>query len=1590
MVVVVSPPADLPAEALSLFTTTDPFLSNTPIFIFYGPAATTTSTSSSSRIQAHVFAAPGLHSYSRLTVSPGSPLYAAVNGLPREEQGDEICRGLAFSIYKYFLDIPGEVKATWAEHLFSTRKPPSAFDLFGDTHAALLASRMHKVENAREVANDIRLSLARQSVPWIDVDLTLPSGAMQKPDEGDKPGVEDADEDCTATRYGSFAELVRVFGEPTFIPTSKLRRAPSRPTAINRTMSFSRKQKENLRREMCELVDTEESYVGKLNELVHDVAANFRLKAKNKASTSSSPNAESLKRLFPPSLDDILQTNSDFLRAIGSILEETENGAIADIDASSDDTPKPFIPSDSKQGDVTGVAAFAKCLLEWIPKFADCYRAYMQAHVDFSQILRTFTKDTGSSFSKRVQETGEQRLTSMLIEPIQRLPRYNLYIDNIVKQLPVRHPSVKHLLKARDIITEICSGDDASNVQSRTIGRLQVLVPSWPEDFCPTGRFIAAIDVIELSPPYHLVNSREGSGIILLFADKLVLLSKTSVSAMTARGLLAEIEKPGTNTLTRSGRPRTPQNLDFLQQMDLSHATLTELEGGSTVQLLYPRIPLNVDDKTSLNRMASRAFFLTGNYENKAIRFIEEFVKARVEGYYPETERESYKWEARSTQEKTDNINFFTAITEQPSLVNAVPRRDCSRVKIRVDSVKKDILDVDKKNVDVFVYIVPAGDGIYRVEIHSIDEAPARSHVKATDLLPLLQKKVTTVLQLSNAITNPEITACLLTRNEQLLRVLQSLHVVRDDQPPESLELGRERTNSVRTPSPVKLLSSFFGSGVKDVPTPRRLQRPLPALGEIPRMAPPVPASKPASRPPSRPATQDSSKSFDDTASKASIPLSATSGASDSLLRLEETLAAYVLALHARKGNVVGKTLRSRSMADELAVNELYNNLVENPDNHQVAAQCSVDVLFASFEKFVRTAWADKMGSIVPIETMAEIQSKSDSMFPVDFEDYFRSTFFRLSPQNQRAFKGLVRLLADLLDGTGNDSDRGILTMAFAEVLVPEGEPQDYISLMDRFIDDIDTLFEDSFDSGAATPHGGSMTSQRRDRLANVSSVSSNTSSLKRRFGLGHLSRENSKSEHDNKVGSVWRQLSKTARNNNSQPSSLSRGSLVRSRSTDVDVRASPPRRPVSRDRPTVLGAFSFEDAQSRSPFLQGSPLGTIGEVGSPQPNGLNDGPRKKRRSSLSDLKTLQENSPASWTPRTPGSNGTVIRRQTSLQPSPMTPSPTKIPTASSPLTRLPSPPKDGSPTMARHHLTTRERPVPVRQDTGESRARSPPKRRNESVSGIPMLRPSSSHAPAALVERPSSGNSNKVPPQQQTPATSPTKPSPQTPGASPTKLPSAASSPLKLPVSTANTTSPKKLRMQSPQKLRERLQNEQKAISSTSTSLETELSLLRAEMDALSTKPTQAPRNTRLPRIPSAASPTPPDAKSPPTQTSPSLTSITTRLTTLESNHTSNFTTLTSRLDALSNDVSTSLSISESKARKLDDLYKEANAENEALYARFNEELAKVLKGVKGDGVVELKRKLQEAQEEAAKGKREVARLRREVVGLRAQLKDG
>ena len=432
------------------------------------------------------------------------------------------------------------------------------------------------------------------------------------------------------------------------------------------------------------------------------------------------------------------------------------------------------------------------------------------------------------------------------------------------------------------------------------------------------------------------------------------------------------------------------------------------------------------------------------------------------------------------------------------------------------------------------------------------------------------------------------------------------------------LPMDQNQTHSrIKPRSPVKAISSFLGGLSREQFSYTK----LPAAGTdavMSRVGAPASSTRTLPKVP----TRSSSAKIEINKTSVTEPKLSADPVDNAFTQLETTLSTYVVALHSRCGNIVGRVIRNRASADVLAVNELYNILLEDPNQYQSTAEVPIDVLFSAFEKFLRREWKARIGPVLPQHILNKMDTLFNTVSSSLLHDPFGELLNEMSPQNRRAFSALTKLLYELLETSGNDGDRGALTAAFAEVMVQEADPHIYISVFDRLVENIDVLFDDigPIDTNSASKNS----SLQGTRTANTGSLSSTASSLKKRFGFGNLSRENSKTDSESRVGQILRNLSKKASTEaNLQPPSLSKSFLARSRSTDNENRRPPLIRPGSQDSNQVLSHSGLVNrpmtAHQGSPVLP-SKNETI-RVGAPET------PRRKRRSSLSDLTTLQ-NSP--------------------------------------------------------------------------------------------------------------------------------------------------------------------------------------------------------------------------------------------------------------------------------------------------------------------------------------------------------------------------
>ncbi|KAK8080531.1 RhoGEF domain-containing protein [Apiospora hydei] len=1100
----------LSPEHVTLYRTTDPLLGHLPILIFHGPSTTANYTFNSSRVQVHIYTLAGFQSFPRV---------------------DEIYRALAFGLYKYFHELPEAVKSHIRQQFPTTkgRRPGSSPTLFGEQHAADIAQTMVKSDTSAEVVHKLHVALQTQHVSNVDIDLVLPPSSIipLRPGEeleGLEELPEDEDEfmDPTLRQYGMYTPLIKLFGEPMFLPTSRLKRAPSKPTALNRSKSFTKDQKFELRRKLAELMDTEERYVFKMNELVKHIADEYRQKAKSKTTGSFSPTVEDVDRLFPRSSDRILQVNTAFMQELRKVMDDTEEEAVKDIESGTTTRVGVSNSTMGRSKDPSGAMAMAKVMIEWFPQFTDCYQDYIRASQNFPQLITAFVGNQ-SSFSQRVAATGEQHLRSILIEPVQRLPRYSLVIDQIVNCLPMTHPALQPMLKARDIIANICSMDEPLADKPQITTRLRNMIESWPSDLEPKGRLILAVDFSELPSPYQAdapidIETGERAGIFLLFSDCIVM------------GLLM--------SMTNAAGGQASYELAFAGWHALGNVRFTESADGRLVWMTSTREMkgAHAGEYVPNTAVTSRCFLLQEAYEGRATKWLEDIVKARVEGRFGEAERENPSWTLRSVRMPDTGLGIFAAVFQEGLDQLIEGRKEPAPIRIVVDHEKGTKQSpIGHYGVEI-VSDVKTGDMQRKIVLITVGLSGKKStdDVALEDFLPTLARRVLRGLSLTNRV---------------------------------------EKTRSFLATSPVKMLTSFLGGGnsTENLNSPK-LQPRTP----VTPLYPPPPLSR------SNSSVKDAPSLYGSARSRDNIKIGAEDDRPENpLVRLEQTFTGYMASLHSRKGNFIGRLILNRGAVDELTVNDLYNKLIESPFDIDTNSDLTTDVVFVAFEKFIKIAWREQMGPIMSMKALDALQARAAKRLPGDFADFVHFLFSDMAPQNRRAFTALIKLLADLLDGCGNDGDRGALTLAFAELLVDDGSA-------------LTTLI---YSISSVKSHTGSLTS--------------NASSLRRKLGFDTLLRQNSKTEADTR-SSVWRSLSKHGGTNGRHPatgesSSLSRASVARA-NYGGPARETGPLLPAH-----LMIPFARPSSSQR--------LETIGEPENEDTAGKT--PRRKRRSSLSDLKSL-------------------------------------------------------------------------------------------------------------------------------------------------------------------------------------------------------------------------------------------------------------------------------------------------------------------------------------------------------------------------------
>lgn len=340
-----------------------------------------------------------------------------------------------------------------------------------------------------------------------------------------------------------------------------------------------------------ELVSTERSYVKRLQILKNDYADPLRKFAKNKDTAIIQP--YEANTLFG-NIDNLLPVNEAFLTDLEKML--APNGAktvggIGDVALRHFKDLKGF--EHYKQYYAKREEA-QRLFVQEITKRNSAFAAYLEVRhfappsmlisiFFYYQRIRYIPADLKSRVGLR----------ELLMDPVQRIPRYTLLFRTMIKHMALNDPQRAKLSEADDIASKIAlAEDDEVTKQAAIIHCFQSIENLLANVISHERRYIDCIDVEDV--PVDSTLPATGSSTLhctlFLFDDKLVI-AKRPGNGEKGRTLIGldELDKPAraatipSNIIKKSG-------MVYKGQVDLTEVVVTDVGGAGEycIQSLFP------------------------------------------------------------------------------------------------------------------------------------------------------------------------------------------------------------------------------------------------------------------------------------------------------------------------------------------------------------------------------------------------------------------------------------------------------------------------------------------------------------------------------------------------------------------------------------------------------------------------------------------------------------------------------------------------------------------------------------------------------------------------------------------------------------------------------------------------------------------------------------------------------------------------------------------------------------------------------------------------------------------------------------------
>lgn len=304
--------------------------------------------------------------------------------------------------------------------------------------------------------------------------------------------------------------------------------------------------------------------------------------------------------------------------------------------------------------------------------------------------------------------------------------------------------------------------DEPLQDKPHVTNRLRNMVECWPIDLEPQGRLLVAIDFVELAAPYVAglhVDMQDRSGILLLFTDCIVMLGKKSGAGLTGRDLLREIDKPSPAgllaSMTNAAGGQGSYEIAFTGWHALADIRFTESADGRMLWMTSTQEMkgAHAGEYVSSKAVTSRCFLLQESLEGKATRTSEDIVKARIEGRFPEAEREDATWSLRSVKMPDNNLGLHAAVFQEGLDQLVEGRKEPAPIRVVFDSEKGTKgAPVGHYGVEIVVEVRSGDMGRVAMNTLGLHGKQFTDEVALEDFLPTLSRRGTFLHHLAAAI----------------------------------------------------------------------------------------------------------------------------------------------------------------------------------------------------------------------------------------------------------------------------------------------------------------------------------------------------------------------------------------------------------------------------------------------------------------------------------------------------------------------------------------------------------------------------------------------------------------------------------------------------------------------------------------------------------------------------------------------------------------------------------------------------------------------------------------------------------------------